>query len=59
MKQLASSVSPEANHSKKANQESDMCVVFKNIIKDDEEQCSIHCQWCNSWVHSKCLSRIG
>jgi len=52
-KQLASSVSPEANRSKKVNQESDMCVVCKNIIKDEEE-CSIQCQWCNLWVHSKC-----
>ena len=52
-KQLASSASPQANRSKKANQESDMCVVCKNIIKDEEE-CNIQCQWCNLWMHSKC-----
>ena len=50
MKQLASSVSPEANQPKKLNQEGDVCVVCKANIKDDEE-CII--QWCNLWVHSK------
>ena len=51
--QLASSVSPEANRSKKLNQEGDECVVCKANINDNEE-CSIQCQWCNLWVHSKC-----
>lgn len=52
-KELASSVSPEANRSKKPNQESDVCVLCKTNINDDKE-CSIQCQWCNLWVHSKC-----
>ena len=37
MKQLASSVSPEANRPKKLNQEGDVYVVCKANIKDDEE----------------------
>ena len=52
-KELASSVSPEANRSKKPNQDSDKCKECKSIIHDDQE-CSIQCQWCQQWVHSKC-----
>jgi len=49
-KGLASSVSPESN---KQHQEGDICVVCKTTIVDAEE-CSIECQWCQLWVHSKC-----
>ena len=52
-KELASSVSPEANRPKKQNKESVTCVECKSVIKDDVD-CSIQCQWCQSWVHSKC-----
>jgi len=52
-KGLASSVSPETNKPKKQYQEGDTCVVCKTIIVDAEE-CSIECQWCQKWVHSKC-----
>ena len=55
-KELTGSVSPEANRSKKHNnQEGDTCVNCKITIKDEEE-CSIQCQWCQSWVHSKCAN---
>ena len=53
-KQLASSVSPESNQPKKQHQGGDLCVTCKNTIHDDKE-CSIQCQWCQLWVHSKCI----
>ena len=54
-KELASLVSPEANRSKKHNQEGDTCANCKIII-NDEEECSIQYQWCQLWMHSKCAN---
>ena len=53
-KEQASSVSPEANRPKKQNQGGDTCAKW--IIINDDEECSIQCQWCQSWVHSKCAN---
>ena len=53
-KELASSVSPEATRSKK-HQGGDICVVCNAVI-GDEDECSIPCQWCGSWKHSKCAN---
>ena len=52
-KHLASSASPETNQPKKKHQGGDVCVICKNTIDDDNE-CSIQCQWCQLWAHIKC-----
>ena len=49
--ELASSVSPETNRSKK-HQGGDTCGICNAVVKD--EDCSIQCQWCGSWEHSEC-----
>ena len=51
-KDLASSVSPEANRSKK-HQGGDICGICNAVVKDKDE-CSIQCQWCQVWEHSEC-----
>ena len=50
-KELASSVSPEVNRSKKY-QGGDICGVCNAIVMDEDE-CSIQCQWCSPWEHSE------
>ena len=46
--------SPEANQPKKQHRGGDVSVACKNTIDDDNE-CSIQCQWCQLWAHSKCI----
>lgn len=52
-KHLAGSASPETKQPKEQHQGGDVCVACKNIIDDDNE-CSIQCQWCPLWAPSEC-----